>query len=70
MTALIFTVQVDYTDRTRTAAGTFTTFSTVVDVLADTDTDATLAAAQMVGAIRDDAIDGMVTATRIVSCVA
>jgi hypothetical protein len=68
-----FTVEVDFTDRTRNADRTFVTFTSTVRVLADTDTQATQMAAQMVAAIRDTAfngeqIDGMVIATRLISC--
>lgn len=66
---LVFTVQVAHTDRTRTADGRFTTFTTFVDVLADTDVEATMVAAQMVAAIRAD-IDNMVIATTVVNVVA
>jgi len=64
---LTFTVQVTHTDRTRTPAGRFNEFTTNVEVLADTDTDAACIAAQMVGCLRGN---GMVLGTRITNCIA
>lgn len=60
----VFTVEVDWTDRTRTEAG-FATFTRTADVLASDEVDATLCAAQLVGATLRP--DDMVTATRLVS---
>ncbi len=60
---LTFTVEVDFTDRRRHPAGGFVTATAFVEVMADTDTDATLTAAQMVGG--SIPADFMVTATRI-----
>src|SRR5205809_3037637 len=59
--ARTWTVKVDHTDR-------HDTYQTTVDVLAETETEATLVAAQMVDAIRHDTIGGMVTRTTVVSC--
>ena len=67
MTDLRFSVDVDFTDRTRAADGSFAFDTSRVTVLAATDTEATLTAAQIVGARRAND-DGMVIATRIVSC--
>lgn len=64
---LVFTVDVDFTDRTRTA-GRFTTFTHHTTVLADTDHDATLVAAQMVASVIGD--DDMIIATRITGVAA
>lgn len=60
---LEFVVRVGYTDRVRT----YHTFATV---LADTDTDAELAAAQMVDTIRRDTCHGYVVSTAVVSVTA
>lgn len=67
---LEFTVEVCYTDRSRTTDGTFTTFTTSVTVLAETDTEARLIAAQMADAIRRDKTDGMVLSATVVGVAA
>ena len=64
---LTFTVEVDFTDRRRNASG-FVTSTGFVSVLAMTDTDATLTAAQMVDGMLP--ADSMVTATRITDIAA
>lgn len=64
---LTFDVEVDFTDRTRNSAG-FVTSTAFVTVLAATDVDATLTAAQLVADTIP--VDSMVTATRITSIVA
>jgi len=60
-----FTVRVTYTDRSRHSDRTFVEFYSTVEVLADSDTEATMVASQMVDAIRFD-IDGMVIAARVI----
>lgn len=60
----IFTVLVDFTDRTRHDDRTFVMSTTAVRVLADDDTEATLVAAQIVAASRGRH-DGFVTRTTI-----
>lgn len=60
-----FVVEVEYTDRTRLPSGRFRTFTTQVDVVADSEVEAQEVAAQMVDAIRRTSIDGMVTSTRV-----
>lgn len=66
---LTYTVQVDFTDRSRNADRTFVTSTRTVTVLADNDTEATLVATQLVTALRAD-LDGMPVASRILDCLA
>lgn len=60
---MVFTVDVDITDRTRTPNGRFVIRTRVAEVMATDDTDAGLVAAQLVGSCAG--ADHMVTATRI-----
>lgn len=64
---LTFTIEVDFTDRRRNAAG-FVTSTGFVSVLAATDTEATLTAVHMTCAFLP--ADFMVTATRITDIIA
>lgn len=67
MSALTFSVEVDYTDRA-IVDGRFRVMTVDVEVLAETDVEASLVAAQMV--IGMISADSMVVATRIVGVVA
>lgn len=63
-----YTVAVQHTDRTRNADGTYRTFTAIVQVLADTDNEATMVACQMTHAIRAD-LDPMVLGARITDLI-
>lgn len=60
-----FTVEVDFTDRTRAEDGTYTTFTRTVNIWAAGNNEATYLAATLVHCLICD-IEGMVLATRIV----
>lgn len=66
--ALTFTIAVAYTDRTRLPDRRFVTKTTLVHVLADTELEANLLAAQWVDSTRP--YDYMVLATRMVQVIA
>lgn len=64
---MTYEVLVEFTDR-QVVDGAFKTYPSTVTVTADSDTEATLIAAQMVAAIRCD-LSGMVVATTITNLI-
>lgn len=63
---LVFTVEVDFTDRTK-ADGRFVATTKVVEIMTNDPIDATLGAAQMVDCtVNEYPLHGLVIATRIV----
>lgn len=63
---MIYTVEVTWTDRSRTPDGGYRQYTSTVEVMAETDAEASLVACQMVHAIRAD-LDPMVLGSEILS---
>jgi hypothetical protein len=66
--AAVYEVEVLWTDRTRNDDGGYVSYTARIEVLADTDTEATLVASQMAHAIRAD-LDPMILSAEIISIV-
>lgn len=63
-----FTVRVEFTDRSRNEDGSYRTYHATVEVLADSETEATQVASQMAHAIRAD-LDPMILGARVTDVV-